>query len=598
MRKIVINVIYTLLLIALFSGSVWAAQNTRGNAKKNVKGEEVVDLPSLNKYQLNQMGDSEAFMLLYGKRLPTPEIVINEKLHKVEFIFKNSVNNIVSESLPVEIPLISNIEFEQRSSDAVIVIQSLEHNFLIKELRGTGPSDRFSILLATQQLQNRINAENQISQTRLPPIPLIPDFQKTSPITIDVRDVPLTDVIRMMAEATKRNVVIDKSLPQEVVTMTLKSVPLNVAVEHLKKMYDIDFAMMGNSTILAGSRSGLARMTGREVTRAYKVAYADVKSIPAILAGVMQLSELELRKITVDERLRQLYITSSPERLDEIAVALQSLDNPGKQIMLHARIFEFNDAYTKEVDSMVNAIYDNWWFNYSKGMGEIGAITDAGTRPINVSGASPGSTVLPPTIGTDLPISPLPQIIDGTWRMIDAAFKFSEERNIGKVLANPSVITFDGQEAKIQLTQEQPYRVAQQTGGDTLYTTEIMEAGPVMAMKPVIGRDGIITISLNLEASEFLGTTADGMPMKSKRQVVTSVRVRSGEPFIVGGLHREVETKIRSKIPILGDIPLLGSLFRYANNVSNKTQVVMMVVPYILDTPDSKIEGASLLFRR
>jgi type IV pilus assembly protein PilQ len=403
----------------------------------------------------------------------------------------------------------------------------------------------------------------------------------------------------MMAEATKRNVVIDKSLPQEVVTMTLNKVPLNVAVEHLKKMYDIDFAMMGNNTILAGSRSGLARMTGREVTRAYKVAYADVKNIPAILAGVMQLSELELRKITVDERLRQLYITSSPERLEEIAIALQSLDNPGKQVMLHARVFEFNDQFEKEVDTMVNAIYDNWWLNYATGSAQGGLLTDSGYRPIIVDGANPGSTALPPVLGTKNPVAPLPQIIDGTWRMIDAAFKYSEEKRIGKVLANPSVITYDGQEAKVQLTQEQPYRVAQNNGaGEALYTTEIMEAGPVMAMKPVIGRDGIITISLNLEASEFIGFSSDGVPTKSKRQVSTNVRVRNGEPFIVGGLHREVDNKIRGKIPILGDIPLLGNIFRYQSNVTNKTQVVMMVVPYILDTPDSKIEGASLLFRR
>jgi type IV pilus assembly protein PilQ len=591
LRKIIINTLYALFLIVLFSGSVWAAPNVKGNENKN--------LPSLERFQINQMGDSEAFIMLYGKKLPTPELILNEKLHRIEIIFKNSLNNVPLDPLPTETPMISSIEVEQRSKDAVIIIQSAEDNFVIKELRGAGPSDRFSVVFATQQLQKRINVENQLKETRLPPIPLIADFQKSSPVTIDVRDIPLTDVVRMMAEATKRNVVIDKSLPNEYVTMTLKQVPLNVAVEHLKRMYDIDFAMMGNNTIIAGSRGGLARMTGREVTRAFKVAYADVKSIPAILTGVMRLSDLELRNITVDERLRQIYITSSPERLEEITVALQTLDNPGKQIMLHARIFEFNDAYTKEVDSMVNAIYDNWWLNYTQGNIYSGFLTDSGINPVRTAGASPGSTVLPPVLGTEQPIAPLPQIIDGTWRMIDAAFKFTEEKNIGKVLANPSVITYDGQEAKIQLTQEHPYRVAQTgSGGDTLYTTEFIEAGPIMAMRPKIGRDGVITIELNLEASEFIGTTATNLPIKSKRQVQSNVRVRHGEPFIVGGLHREIETKVKSKIPILGDIPLLGSFFRYASNVSNKTQVVMLVVPYILDTPDSKIEAASLLFRR
>ena len=593
MKRIIINAILTLLFISVFACSVFAAQNV-----KNSKNGEVIDLPSLNRIQMSQIGDSEAFILLYGKKLPTPEILLNEKLNTIEIVFRNSLNNVNFEMSVDEISIISHIEFEQRENDAIVIIQTTEDGLLVKEVKGSGPSDRYTVTFATQQQQERISAEKQFNQTRLPPLQEIPDFQKTSPVNIDVRDVPLSDVIRMIAEAAKRNVVIDRSLPQDLVTMTLRQVPLNTAIGYLKKMHDVEFAMMANNTILAGSRSGLAHMTGREITRAYKIAYADVKNIAAILAGVMELSENEIRKITIDDRLRQLYITSSPERLDEIAVALQALDNPGKQVMLHARIFEFNDRYTKEVDSMINAIYDNWYMNYTKGSGQIGAITDAGNRPLNLGNAAQGSTILPPAYGTDKPISPLPQIIDGSWRMIDAALKFSEEKNVGKVLANPSVITYDGREAKIQLTQEQPYRVAQSSGGDVLYTTEIMEAGPVMVMTPVIGRDGIITITLNLEASEFLNATTDGMPVKSKRQINTNVRVRSGEPFVVGGLHRELETRIRSKIPILGDIPLLGNLFRFSQNETNKTQVVMMVVPYILDTPDSKIEGASLLFRR
>ncbi|MCL2146755.1 MAG: hypothetical protein FWH52_03005 [Synergistaceae bacterium] len=590
MRKFIIYTLYALFVVFIFSGSAWAASNV-GVDKK-------IDLVSLDKYQINQMGDSEAFMLLYGTKLPTPEIVINENNHSMEIIFKETSNNIVDNAVLDETPMISSIELEQRENDAVIVIQSFEGSFVVKELRGTGPSNRYTLVFATQQLQNRLNLENQMNQMRLPPIPLIPDFQKTSPVTIDVRDVPLTDVIRMMAEASKRNVVVDKSLPNEYVTMTLIKVPLNTAVEHLKSMYDIDFAMMGNNTILAGSRSGLAHMTGREITRSFKIAYADVSTIPALLTGVMQLSDAELRNITVDDRQKQVYVTSSPERLEEIAVALQSIDNPGKQVMLHARIFEFNDAYSQEVDSVLNAIYDNWWLNYTKGMAYVGALTDSGNRPLVTDGVAQGSTVLPPTLGTDRPVAPLPQIIDGSWRMLDAAFKFTQEKNIGKILANPSVITYDGQEAKIQLTQEQPYRVAQTSGGDTLYTIEFAEAGPIMSMTPRIGRDGLVTIELNIEASEFIGFLQTGEPIKSKRQVQSSVRVRNGEPFVVGGLHKEIETKVRSKIPILGDIPLLGNLFRYSSNVTNKSQVVMLVIPYILDTPDAKIEASSLLFRR
>ena len=570
MKNIFKRTLYALVIIVTFSSHIYAA------VKDDVK------LPSLDRYQLNQIGDSEFFVSIYGKALPMPEIVMNEELNTIEVIFKNSLNNIKNSNFPLDASIVSNVETVQRDNDAVIIIYSDNGNLAVGDLRGVAPTDRFTIVFMTQTQRQRIDEEVKFTQTRLPPIPLIPEFQKNTPVTIDVVGVSLTDVIRLLAEITKKNIVIDNSLPDENVTMTLRQIPLNTAIEYLKKMYDVDFAMVGDNIIMAGSRSGLARMTGREVTRAYKIAYADVAKMPALIEGVMRISENERKNITVDERLRQLYITSSPERLDEIAVVLQSLDNPGKQVLFHARIFEFSDNYSDAVDSMLNAIYDNWWFTYSQGEGRIGAIADSGIRP------SSKVTIRPSLV-------PVDEIINGSWRMIDSAFSASQTKNIGRVLANPSVITYDGEEAKIQLTQEMGYQVRQENGA---YTVEFKEAGPVLTIKPIVGRDGLITIKLDLEASEFVGRATDGSPEVSKRKVTTNVRVRDGEPFVVGGLRREVTQKNREKIPILGDIPLLGNFFRYSYNVSDKTQVVMLVVPYILDTPDAKLEGASILFRR
>lgn len=78
----------------------------------------------------------------------------------------------------------------------------------------------------------------------------------------------------------------------------------------------------------------------------------------------------------------------------------------------------------------------------------------------------------------------------------------------------------------------------------------------------------------------------------------TNVRVRNGEPFVVGGLHREYTSKTKAKIPILGDIPLIGFLFSSVSNSTVSTQAVMLVVPYILDTPDAAVETAPMPFRR
>ena len=121
-------------------------------------------------------------------------------------------------------------------------------------------------------------------------------------------------------------------------------------------------------------------------------------------------------------------------------------------------------------------------------------------------------------------------------------------------------------------------------------------------MTPKIGRDGFITVDLSIETGEVLqmitGSTGEQMPRTSTRSVTTQVRVRDGEPFVVGGLFRDNQTRSRVRIPVLGQLPLLGELFTYHYNERRKTQVVMLVVPHILETPDVAVEQKAVLTGR
>lgn len=544
--------------------------------------ENINNLPPLNRIQVSQIGDGEIILIVYGTNLPMPEVLPVGGTDDLKIVFKNSFNEIKEKiSQSPELPLVSEILFSQEANDAVIFLQT-EGALVVKGIRGVPPANRYTITLISAEKERRLTAERTLFEKRLPAAPMVSIFTGNTPVTMELRDVPLADVVRMLGSTVKKNIVIDKSMPNDFVTMSLNGVPLNEAISYLKRMYDIDFAMMGENTIVAGARDSLSKLAGRETTRGFLISYADVTKISDILSGVMELTADEKRKIIPDERLRQIYVTASPERLEEIAVVLQRIDSPGKQIMLHARILEFNKDEEGDVTAMINAIYDNWWFQFAGGIGQIGIIDGIG-----------------PKLTFPEPITPINNIINGNTRMIDASLRAFEENRKGKILANPSVITIDGQQAEVNLTTEYPYRVAQQTSGGSqqLYTTETREAGPKLTMTPKVGRDGLVTIELKLEASEFVSFTTDG-PVISKRQVNTNVRVRNGEPFVVGGLHREFTSKNIIKFPILGDIPLLGTLFRSTTTTNNNTQVVMLVVPYILDTPDSAVEMVSVPFRR
>jgi type IV pilus assembly protein PilQ len=121
-------------------------------------------------------------------------------------------------------------------------------------------------------------------------------------------------------------------------------------------------------------------------------------------------------------------------------------------------------------------------------------------------------------------------------------------------------------------------------------------------MTPRVGRDDIITLDLNLQSSEVgemvAGSLGEQMPQTTRRQVVTNVRVRNGEPFVVGGLFSEIRTNNTLRVPVLGQLPLLGELFTYRTRNSRTTQVVMVVVPYILATPDVGVETERVMLRQ
>jgi type IV pilus assembly protein PilQ len=171
-----------------------------------------------------------------------------------------------------------------------------------------------------------------------------------------------------------------------------------------------------------------------------------------------------------------------------------------------------------------------------------------------------------------------------------------ESKGKGKTIANPSVITIDGHEANVAITQSITYVSGTDQNGNPAYST--LTAGPQMTFLPVIGRDGVITIKINLQTGSidgFSGSVNTGLvPRTSEREVTTTVRVRDGEPFVVGGLFQDNKSSTRSRVPVLGYLPLLGNLFTTTNESHNKTEVAMIVIPHILDVPNTDIPTLGL----
>ena len=146
------------------------------------------------------------------------------------------------------------------------------------------------------------------------------------------------------------------------------SVPLNEALGYILRMYDMGYAIMGR-TIIVGAPDSIAKTTGKQSTRAFKIAYADLKAVGGLVQGLAGVTN-----IILDERLRTLYVTSSPERFPYVERVLQEVDHPGRQVMLQARIIEVTDAGRDQLETIIDAVYNQWWLNYSSGGFNLGYV--------------------------------------------------------------------------------------------------------------------------------------------------------------------------------------------------------------------------------
>lgn len=569
------------LSLALFSLMWTCAEAADSKNQEALKG-----YPPLTSFELYQIGDADLVISMNGKGLPLPE-VSNNGNQTVVVLRKVRWEKGKGDQRATTVPMVTTHSSEQVDHDVVITLTTDRPVQLIST-RGTAPSDTYTLrFTAVERYQQQVDEPIVTKQPQTPRVPTGP-FAINTPITLDLRDTELRDVFRMLGMHLKKNIIIDPSLPPALVTMTLRNVPLSEAFSYLMKTYDIGYEFVGKDTIVIGTTDGLSKIAGKEETRAYRIAYADPAALQALLVN---LTKIPADRVIVDPRLRTIYVTSHHQKLEEVAIAIQKLDHPGKQVMLHARILEFTEGATLLVEQAVNAVYNHWWFSYTGQGGGKGGFIDDNRR---------GRDYTEPEGGIVSNITDMITPMQGTWREFDAAFRALEEKNKGKTLANPSVITIDGMEASISLTEDYPYISARDDAGNPTWSTETV--GPQLKLTPKVGRDGVISIQLNIETGEVLemitGSTGENMPRTSTRSVTTNVRVRNGEPFVLGGLFRENETKRRARIPVLGSIPLLGELFTYRYNEHNKTQVVIIVVPYILNTPDVAIDQERVMIRQ
>jgi len=410
-------------------------------------------------------------------------------------------------------------------------------------------------------------------------------------LSLNFQDIEVRAVLQIIADFTKTNLVTSDSVTGKV-TLRLQNVPWDQALMLILKSKGLAKREMGN-VILVAPAEEISKREKQEFEAKKQVEdlaplhsalihinYAKAETIAALLKAKENSMLSPRGNVTVDERTNALLLKDTNDKLEEIRKLVDKLDIPVKQVLVESRIVVANDDFSKELGARFGATGVS-----SKGAnGAIGLSgTLSGTDTITSSAPAPFSLpTLSNRLGVNLPVAnPAGQIalsILSSDYLVDLELSAMQAEGRGEVLSNPRVITSNQTEATIEQGVEIPYLEASSSGAATV---AFKKAVLSLKVQPHITPDGHVIMDLAVN-KDSVGDIFQGVPSVNTREVVTQVLVNNGETIVLGGIYEQNRLHKVSKVPLLGDIPILGRLFQQTTDTNSKAELLIFVTPKIL----------------
>jgi len=463
----------------------------------------------------------------------------------------------------------------------------------------------------------------------------VPEIRRKlkTPITVDFMDVGLDYVLDFLSEATDVNIIPGSGvkLSEKKVAIKVKDMPLESLLKYIFRNQGLTYRIEKNAvwvdtldnmenetpeTRMYFLDQGLAMFTefsgttgGTKGGIGGGSAISKIKTIKDILENaVMWPSD---SKINLDERTGALIVTNTPANLKIIEDILYNLDIDATQILVEARFIEINITDLSELG--VNLSLDSpWAINKQETSGtENGAITQVGTPTGSKFSTFTGS----PDEGLNITYQGIL-----TKPQFSAVLHAIDKKTNSKTLSAPKITTLNNQTATIEIAYEfvyptryEPTLVKEDKNGDgdfldtvngvkeTRFVNvpqgfETRPIGILLHVTPSVGKDKEnITLTLNPEVSEATANAFEysgevKLPKFTMRNLNTNIVVQNGDTIVLGGLIKESKTNTRTKVPFLGDLPIVGSLFRKNSDSTTRKNLLIFVTASILSPEGEELK--------
>ena len=415
-------------------------------------------------------------------------------------------------------------------------------------------------------------------------------------MNLDYIDADIKEVINMMVAKMGINVIFASGVSGNV-TIKLNNVPFDEAFKTMLNVNGLATQQVGDN-ILRIASPRVFKAEAKKALPQTRVFFLDYSKAKDILLQVRGSAMAQGRTVvcTVDEANNAIVITDTPMGLEEDARLIKNLDRAPKQVLIEVKLVEV--ALNNDFNFGIQ------WSAY--GQKKDGTYFGAGDT-VNTVGMDPRGVQSPYVAGTEV-ASPLTgtgggtgvnlpaNIIYGAFRlgkiassyMFDSIISAAASKGKAKVLSDPKIATLNNKEAAINITTQIPYTTSETTGSTPPITTTkvtYLTTGIVLRVLPTITSDGRVSLKLNPDVSQVSPTVtavAGGAPGIDRRSVDTSVIVRDGETIVIGGLIHDFKSEGEFKIPLLGDLPLLGWLFKKKTSERVRRELLIFVTPKIL----------------
>ena len=422
-------------------------------------------------------------------------------------------------------------------------------------------------------------------------------------ISLDFQDVEVRTILQILAKESGVNIVASDTV-KGTMTLSLKDVPWDQALDLVMQARNLDMRRQGNIINIAPRDELLAK------DKAFLQAEKEIAELGPLYSQTFQLKYKnveEFRKILrleeydsnnsntrntllsnrgsalIDPATNTLIVTDNRGVIEKFRKLIDELDVPTRQVMVEARIVEAEDTFFRNLGVKFGSGGASgrtaWGSNWSNAQANYNTNASLNRGDIGYRTWSLDPNVSLPTAAAVNSIALVRAFSSGALGLEISA---SEEQGKSKTISNPRVLTQDRKEAKIESGTEIPYQEASSSGATSI---TFKKAVLGLTVTPNITPDGQIIMTVKINRDTPIDCTVDSLTTKciNTKHLNTQAMVEDGGTLIVGGIYEEESTNAVNKVPVLGDIPVVGNLFKSRGKRENRRELLIFITPRIMD---------------